>query len=863
MGKQDKSGNNSNELFISSQMMMVISYTIFSIILVCEIFVMDWEKWAVILITGGIAISWYMHIMRRGTDSMRLWIVAFLMMATFFYYGSHITSTYDLAIVMSAVIILYIMTAMHSLITLCQYTYYITMIYAIIQLARSGEVFDPLLVTRTFLHFAMVTMICWLARVIIDKWKEVLGHSEEEIKQLTIAAERLGDFLANISHEIRTPINAILGLCDMTMEEETDIAKRSNLASIEEAGKKIGEQISDILDYSEIDRSDLTNNYEDYMLSSVLNDLVNELAPYRKTNIELIIDVDASIPSVMNTDVAKLKKILWHLIMNGIKFTNEGGVYVHLSAVPQEYGINLCIEIKDTGIGMDAAQLEQIFDNFYKADSGRARRTGGLGLGMPIVLGFVRSLGGFMTVDSTPEQGTCVRVSIPSRVIDDECCMSVADRENISLGAYLHFDKYPDPHVREYYDSMVKNLVTGLKVSMHRVENKESLHALNDSKRLTHLFAGPEEYLSARDYIEELAKNIIVTVVANPGEIDLPKGSRVRLMPKPFYCFPVVTILNSTVDDDITDEGKLTFPGVRALIVDDEPMNLIVSLGMFKGYGMVVTTCESGMESIELCRANEYDIIFMDHMMPGMDGVEAMKRIRSDLARNKKSVPIIAFTANAVSSAKEMFRQEGFDGFVSKPVDRVELERVLKHVLPASYQVIDAEPEDNEAKTGPAYDAGKAEHEKESETNDVISRLVSYGVDVNKGLYYSQNDREFYISLLAQYAKESPVKKNLMKKSLDENDLAAYAIQVHSIKSTSKMIGAMQLSEAARELEEAGKKNDREYIDANHEAMLVMYDRILSILPAAVDESVADEVSASSDDDILEFGPMGEEGGEA
>ncbi len=859
MGKQDRGDNNRNELFISSQMMMVISYTIFSIILIGEVFVMDWEKWAVILITGGVAVSWYMHIMRRGSDGMRLWIVAFLMMATFFFYGSHITSTYDLAIVMSAVVLLYTMTAMRQLITLCQITYYITMAYALIQLLRSDEVFDPLLVTRTFLHFAMVTMICWLARTIIDKWKEVLGHSEEEINQLTIAAERLGDFLANISHEIRTPINAILGLCDMTMEEETDIRKRSNLASIEEAGKKIGEQISDILDYSEIDRSDLTNNYEDYMLSSVLNDLVNEMAPYRKTNIELIIDVDASIPSVMNTDVAKLKKILWHLIMNGLKFTNEGGVYVHLSAVEQEYGINLCIEIKDTGIGMDASQLEQIFDNFYKADSGRARRTGGLGLGMPIVLGFVRSLGGFMTVDSAPGQGTCVRVSIPSKVVDSECCMSVADRENISLGAYLHFDKYSDPHVREYYDSMVKNLVTGLKVSMHRVENTESLHALTESKKLTHLFAGPEEYLSAREYIEDLAKSIIVTVVANPGEIDLPASSRVRLMPKPFYCFPVISILNSTLEDEVVEEGKLTFPGVRALIVDDEPMNLIVSAGMFRGYGMSVATCESGMDSIEMCRNEEYDIIFMDHMMPGMDGVEAMKRIRSDLSRNKKSIPIIAFTANAVSSAREMFRQEGFDGFVSKPVDRVELERVLKHVLPTSYVVLASGSGE-----GGTADAGGKPASDESRGQDVLSKLAAIGVDVSKGLYYSQNDRQFYIDLLTQYAKESAAKKSIISSALEDNDLASYAIQAHSIKSTSKMIGAMQLSESARLLEEAGKKNDREFIDANNGAMLVMYDRVLDILSSS-DETGSGSDDTGTEDEIMEFGPEGtdEEGGEA
>ncbi len=841
---QESDNKDRNELFISSQMMMVVTYTIFSIILIAESFVLSWELWAVILIAAGVCISWFMHINRIGSDSMRLWTVSILMMATFFFYGSHATSTYDLAIVMSAVIFLYTMTGIYGLITLCQITYYLTMTYAVIMLYVNGEKFDPLLVSRTMLHYAMVTMICWISRIIIDKWNEVLGHSYKEISMLTQATKRLGDFLANISHEIRTPINAILGLCNMSIDKEHDPELRANLVSIEEAGKRIGEQISDILDYSEIDRGDLTNNFEDYMLSSVLNDLVNELEPYRRKDIELIIDVDAAIPSVMNTDVGKLKKILWHLIVNGLKFTNDGGVYVHISHVPHDYGINLCIEVKDTGIGMDATQMEMIYDNFYKADSGRSRMTGGLGLGMPIVRGFVKSLGGFITIESAPGEGMTVRVSIPNKVVDSECCMSVNDRENISLGAYLHFEKYSNPNVRDFYDTMVKNIVTGLKVAMHRVDNTESLQALVSSKKLTHLFAGPEEYNNAVELMEELAKTIIVTVVANPEMISSPADSRVRIMPKPFYCFPVVSVLNSKPEDIRESEVRVSFPSVRALVVDDEPMNLIVSAGMFKDYGMIVTTCESGQEAIDICKDNDFDVIFMDHMMPEMDGVEAMKRIRSDQTKAKILVPIIAFTANAVSSAREMFRQEGFDGFVSKPVDRVELERVLKHVLPPALVVMS----DRSTVSVPSHENTRQQ--------SVVDRLSAIGVDTAKGLYYSQNDRQFYETLLAQYLKESGKKKEIMERSLLEGDLASYTIQVHSIKSTSKMIGAILLSDAARDLEAASKKGDREYIDANHESMLVMYDRVLSVI--GKDDKQTGEEAVSDDEEIFEFSPEGD-----
>lgn len=392
---------NNDELFISSHLMMLLTYTIFSVILVAEIFVMDWEKWMTFLILGGVLLSWYIYFSNIGSGRMRLWVCSLLMMATFFYYGTHDTSTFDLAVVICVVMFLYTMTGIHSLVTLCQFTYYITMAYEIINLAVGGVKFDSLMVTRILLHVAVVTMTAWISRTIINKWQEVLGRSKEEITKLNESTGRLNDFIANVSHEIRTPINTILGLCDIEVSRETDRDRKNDLVAIEEAGKRIGEQISNILDFSEIDRNDVAVNYEDYMLSSVFNDLVSEIEPHRKKNIELVIDVEPSIPSVMNTDVDKLKKILWHLIINGIKFTNEGGVYVHVSSVSQVYGINLIIEVKDTGIGMDEHQLEMIYDDFYKADSGRDRTTGGLGLGMMIVHGFVKSLGGFMIIESS------------------------------------------------------------------------------------------------------------------------------------------------------------------------------------------------------------------------------------------------------------------------------------------------------------------------------------------------------------------------------------------------------------------------------------------------------------------------------
>ena len=870
-----------NDFFQTSNLTLLVSYTFFATMLIVEALLMGWEKWVLVLFAFSIFGCWRLLLNHKAPTYLRIWIYALLMMACFFFYGVHLTSTYDLAIVMSAIIILYILTGMRVMITMCQITYYITMAYSIVMMIiEKTTEFDVLVISRTVMHCAMIFMIGWLARTVIDKWTQVLNKSKDEIVQLTDATERLSDFLANVSHEIRTPINAVIGLSGICIDKEENEEIRNEMISVQNAGRRVAEQIGDILDYSEIDRKKLARNNEDYMLSSVLHDLISEIKRYKSNDVELIIDVDPSIPSIMNSDVIKLKKILKALITNGLKYTYNGGVYVRISSEKHEYGVNLCIEVTDTGIGMSEEELERVYERFYQADSSRSRMGGGLGLGLAIVSGFVSILGGFMTIESKENVGTTVHVSLPQTVVDYSSCMSVANPEKLCLGAYLHFDKFPNPAVREYYNSMVLNIVNGLGVQMYRVDNEENLKKLRESINMTHLFIGPEEYLSDKEYIEELAKEMIVVVVAN-DDIELPVNSYVQKMEKPFYCFPVVTVLNSEHGERTKHEGQLMCKGVRALVVDDEPMNLVVAKSIFKRYGMEVTSVTSGQESIDICRKNVYDIIFMDHMMGGMDGVEAMKRIRKDVSGLNNLVPVVALTANAMSSAKQMFLSEGFEGFVSKPIEIEELERVLKKVLPKSfisYEMVEEEEVNPVSKkTAPVKEKAvetvpeekKASDKKEEGSKEgrdkAIENLKPCGIDPEIGLNYCLNDKEFYETLLVQYATEAREKIPLLNEYLSKEDWSNYEIIIHAVKSTSKMIGAMSLFEKAFELEKAAKKKDVAYITDNHSKVLQEYAVVKEEINKnfnVPDVSAGEEVlefggTDDSEDEVLEFIPEG------
>ena len=845
-----------NNLFQASQLTILLSLTVFSVILSVEAFLMSWELWPLIPILIGLVVSWMMHIQQRLTDKQRLWLLSTFVMFSFFYYGSHPTSVFDTVAVMAMIMILYTMVCIKPLITFLQLIYYLTLGYGLLVLWQAGERFDTLLWTRALMNAAVITAISIISRTIIDKWTEVMDHSHNEIEKLTDATDRLNDFLANVSHETRTPINAIIGLTGICIDEEENAERRMNLISVREAGRRVAEQISDILDFTEIDRKKLINHYEDYMLSSVLNDLVEEIRPFKPKELELIIDVDPAIPSVMNTDISKLRKILRHLIMNGLKYTHEGGVYVRLYTIQETYGVNLLIKVTDTGIGMTGDELERIFERYYQADSGRSRQGGGLGLGMTIVQGFTASLGGFITVSSKPGEGTTVTVSIPQKVVEPASCMSISRPEKLCLGAFLHLDKYANPNVREYYNMMIHNIVKGFGVQMHRVDNVANLKKLLASVQLTHLFIAEEEYATAPGLIESLASKVITVVVAN-DDFRLPEDSRARIMAKPFYCFPVAAVLNAENNLDALDE-RISFPGIRALVVDDEPMNLTVAQNIFKRYGMKVTTAGSGTEAVDLCRERSFDIVFMDHMMPGMDGVEALKRIRSN--KNFAEIPIVALTANAVSTARETFLAAGFDGFVSKPVELVDLERVLRKVLRKSLVTYQAEgqpeqlPEAEQPVPAPPPAA-------------VMQQLEACGLNTADGLKYSADDEEFYLSLLRQFAEEYAERSEKMQNFLSQDDLKNYEILVHALKSNLKMLGSETLSARAKEMELAAREGRAALIAEKHGGLdadcMSLSDEIRRILGGeSGQEADTDEIMEffPEEDSVTEFAPDGEEG---
>lgn len=279
------------------------------------------------------------------------------------------------------------------------------------------------LTTLTVTRNAFASWSCFGVRMscesCIEKEETERVYSDKKIEKLEETNRRVEDFLANVSHELRTPINAVTGISTVMLQKEEEQEKREQLSSVQMAGKRLFGQIEDILDYTEIDTNKIRLSEENYTPSLVVSDLVSEYWEKEEKQPELLFDYDTKIPPVLLGDERKIRKILKHLVDNADEIYARGRCLCQKFFLKKSYGINLCIEVSDTGVGIAKDELERITERFYQTSTGRNRKVGGLGLGLSIVYGMVRVMNGFMRIESEEGRGTTVTVSIPQQVAEE------------------------------------------------------------------------------------------------------------------------------------------------------------------------------------------------------------------------------------------------------------------------------------------------------------------------------------------------------------------------------------------------------------------------------------------------------------
>lgn len=836
----------SKEEKTSRHLLLAVIITVLSSILSLVTLVMAWEFWMILLVTAGCFSIWILHIAKLGSDTFYENLCAGLMLTEFFFFGVHESSLFDIPAVACILALALFMLNKKWILHMIAALYVLELLYHGLILHTISSQMEYRDIVRLCLGAVMTFGGIALARYWINQRNIQRKWYEHIFEELETTGKQNAVFLSNVSHELRTPINMVIGISEVALARELPPDIRADMSSIKLAGKRLSNQINNMLDYTEILEGTLTPAKNEYMITSVLNDVITMTAlQSNRQHLEMVFDIDPHIPAVLIGDAEKISHVLKILVENSIKFTEEGGINIRIKYRHENYGINLVIDICDTGIGMTDSQLTQMYDVFYQADTGSSRLAGGLGLGLPIAQGLLNSMGGFIHFNSEENQGLSAHIVIPQGVVDEQPCIVLNHADQLCIACYFRPEKYVCDEVRGYYDGLIYNLMHGLGIQGYQAHNFETLLKLQRSYKLTHVFIAQSEYDENREYYEELTNTLCVVVIAE-RDFTLSKESRLLVIHKPFSALSVANLLNGAMgergfaEDQAAGRKPFTCVGVRALAVDDEEMNLVVAKGVLGNYGIEVDTCLSGKEAIAQCGSVSYDIIFLDHMMPGYDGVETLKRIRELRNGMYQDLPVIALTANTVSGAREMFRNEGFTEFVPKPIERTVLERVLRKVLPKGciqYSVTSENTEKPMKKPAEAVRSVSADSLEQSNptetpvtTADVSAlpydRLVRAGVNVEMGLDYCAGDEDFYREMLRLFSTQGAEKRAEIAALYESANWTDYAIKVHALKSTSLTIGAEALSAQAKELELAGKRGDADFIREHHRALLCAQEEL-------------------------------------
>ncbi|MDR1977259.1 MAG: transporter substrate-binding domain-containing protein [Synergistaceae bacterium] len=674
---------------------------------------------------------------------------------------------------------------------------------------------------------AFFMLICALALLFVlfsrrrqekRRLEVIVRNRTRELEVQTRAAQAAsmskGEFLARTSHEIRTPINAIIGMSELALRATDAPSIKRYVMDIRKAGHNLLSIINDILDFSKIESGNLEINPGHYTLSSLLNDVINVMrVRILEKSIVFIVNVDVNIPNNLIGDEARIRQVMLNLLSNAVKYTSEG--YVMLSVNSLHIGgddILLIFEIADSGIGIKNEDLDGLFGKFVRLDGERNRGIEGTGLGLAIAKSLCNAMDGDITVESVYGAGSTFNVTLAQKFVGQDPLAAVKEPEKKRI---LFFDE------RELYAQSVLSTLQNLSVPVVVATDIPDFLTKFESGKFEFAFASPALVRAVPALVEQKEWRVKLVLLANLGETSFLPGIRVIIMPA--YAVSVANTLNGLSVEERYEEDaivRFTAPEARILVVDDNQTNLKVAQGLLLPYRVQVDVCERGEDAIALGKAHRYDMIFMDHMMPGMDGIEATARLRG--MEQCDGVPIVALTANAVSGMREMFLENGMNDFLSKPIDPSKLESILYKWIPQNKRALFEEKPRSASPDWPC-DWPRIE-----------------GVDFEMALARLGGDKEAYLEVVRSYVTHTPA--ILEKLRTPEKDaLREYAIAVHGIKGSSYAICAATVGKLAEELEASAKAGDLDTVLAKNDLFLSAAENLIESLASMLENEPDEE----------------------
>jgi len=617
-------------------------------------------------------------------------------------------------------------------------------------------------------------------------------------------------FLAQTSHEIRTPMNTVIGMSELALRADTLPRAQEYLEGIKQAGLNLLSIINDILDISKIEAGALEINAVSYSFSSLLNDIIT-MVQIRITDkpIAFIVDVDASIPDLLSGDEVRIRQIMNNLLSNAVKYTHNG--YIHLTVTGQASSngsniINLGFEIADSGIGIKEQDIPNLFRSFTRLDMKKNQGVEGTGLGLAITRSICRAMGGDISISSKYGEGSVFSAVIPQSIVENE---PLAQVENHSEKTVLCYEK------QSLYAESIARALQNLGVPAAYKNDPEEFFRELSGGNYSFALINAELAEKADELIKTKSPGTTLVILAN--DKDPGTFRSIPIINRPVYSIPLAAVLNHQMETGShkRQDRRFIAPDAQMLVVDDINTNLVVTAGLLAIYQSHVDTCTNGADAILMVQRKHYDIVFMDHMMPEMDGVEAARYIRALEGDYYRNIPIVALTANAIIGMKDMFLSNGFNDYLSKPIDISKLDDILTTWIPKEKQV---------QKT----DSGETKMDQSIFPNDVSIE----GVNLQEGK--NRYQEKAYLDILRAYCMHTPALLEKMRHAKNENfpeeAMEEYVITVHGIKGSTYGICAETMGKQAEALEHAARKRERQFIDTNHDPFILAVEKLLEKL---------------------------------
>ncbi len=519
-------------------------------------------------------------------------------------------------------------------------------------------------------------------------------------KEAETASRVKSEFLANMSHEIRTPLNGVIGFINLLMKTKLDPRQGDYLATIHKSAFSLLSIINDILDFSKIEAGKLTLDQVPMDLRECVDDALMLMAPNaHEKGLELVPMIYSDVPEKIVGDHLRLKQIITNLVNNAIKFTEKGSVVVRIMLEKEmAEHVVVCVSITDSGIGLSVDEQKSLFQAFTQADSTTTRRFGGTGLGLVISKRLVQQMGGEIGVESEAGKGATFWFTFnANKVYDPVKTQEDSELKNFSI---LIYETHPTTRLS------LNHLISSWGTKVTEVEEADkiqtTLQSAKDNGQPFHmLIIGVEHLDPLNTFVEDLTRlateqyNCRVAVLVNTTDqsiYEVLQGSGAAIcLAKPVSRRK---LHDSLVEVLVTDKKPVATHAftqehetknfhnipenqISVLAVDDYPSNLKLVAALLENLGVKADCANNGYEALQFIKNKNYDLIFMDIQMPGMDGIEVTNRIRSDEIPGAH-IPIIALTAHALTTEREAVLRAGMDDYLTKPIDEKDLQRIIQ-----------------------------------------------------------------------------------------------------------------------------------------------------------------------------------------